>query len=138
MDPILEQFLSEARENLSFLDQNLDQLQNSDPETLNALFRAAHTLKGGAGLVGLNGVKTITHHAEDMLDGLKKNTLEYSENMLDALYDAFDEVIEQIDATEELGEPCEFDSDIIDKIAENIIEISVPAKNFSPTQNFTK
>jgi len=120
MDPILEQFLSEARENLSFLDQNLNQLQNNDPEIVNALFRAAHTLKGGAGLVGLEGVKNITHHAEDLLDGLKKNTLQYSDNMLDALYDAFDEVIEQIDATEELGEPCEYDESIIEKIVNEI------------------
>ena len=120
MDPILEQFLGEARENLSFLDQNLNQLVSNDLEVLNALFRAAHTLKGGAGLVGLEGIKTITHHAEDLLDGLKKNTLTYSEDMLDVLYDAFDEVVEQIDATEESGEPCEYDEDMINDIVQEI------------------
>ena len=47
MDPILEQFLTEARENLEYLDQNLSNLKDGDKEIVNALFRAAHTLKGG-------------------------------------------------------------------------------------------
>ena len=120
MDPILEQFLSEARENLSYLDQNLAQLADGDDDELNALFRAAHTLKGGAGLVGLEGVKMITHHAEDLLDGLKKKKIEYSESMLDVLYEAFDEVIEQIDAAEELGDIPVYDEDAIDQIVADI------------------
>ncbi|HID00554.1 MAG TPA: histidine kinase, partial [Piscirickettsiaceae bacterium] len=48
MDPLLEQFLSEAQDNLSFLDAHLKDLAEGDPEQVNALFRAAHTLKGGA------------------------------------------------------------------------------------------
>ena len=45
MDPILEQFLSEARDNLAFLDTHLKKLEHGDDD-INALFRAAHTLKG--------------------------------------------------------------------------------------------
>ena len=103
MDPILEQFLTEARENLEYLDQNLSDLKDGDEEIVNALFRAAHTLKGGAGLVGFNSVKEITHAAEDLLDAYRKKELEFSEEIVDVLYDAFDEVVELIDAAEELG-----------------------------------
>ena len=103
MDTILEQFLIEARENLSFLDKHLRDLENGDEEVINALFRAAHTLKGGAGLVGLNAIKEITHVAEDLLDAYRKKEIEFKEEMVDALYDAFDEVVELIDAVEELG-----------------------------------
>jgi two-component system chemotaxis sensor kinase CheA len=120
MDPILEQFLSEARENLSFLDKNLDKLSSGDAEMLNALFRAAHTLKGGAGLVGLQGIKKITHYAEDLLDGIKKGHISFSDDMLDVLYDAFDEVVELIDATEELGEPAYYDEIRIEQIAKSV------------------
>ena len=120
MDAILEQFLGEARENLSYLDQNLDQLSQNDPEVVNALFRAAHTLKGGAGLVGLDGIKTLTHHAEDLLDGIKKGTIEYSDDMLEALYDSFDEAVEMIDAAEEIGGIPEYDVDKIEAISKNI------------------
>ena len=120
MDAILEQFLSEARENLSFLDKNLANLANGDLDEINALFRAAHTLKGGAGLVGLESIKTITHYAEDLLDGIKKNEISYNENMLDVLYDAFDEIVEMIDATEELGEIPEFDQEMVNNIANSV------------------
>jgi len=120
MDAVLEQFLSEARENLAFIDKNLEQLSSDDPEVLNALFRAAHTLKGGAGLVGLEAVKTITHYAEDLFDGIKKGEITYTEDMLDTLYDAFDEIVEMIDATEESGEIPEFDEDRVNEIASSV------------------
>ena len=57
------------------LDQNLPKLADDDPEMMNALFRAAHTLKGGAGLVGFESIKIITHYAEDLLDGIKKGKI---------------------------------------------------------------
>ena len=120
MDSILEQFLGEARENLAFLDENLASLEDGDPDITNALFRAAHTLKGGAGLVGLDMIKNITHHAEDLLDGIKKGNIVYTEEMLDVLYDAFDEIVEMIDATEELGSIPEFDEDRVKEIANSV------------------
>jgi len=103
MDAILEQFLMEARDNLEYLDKHLENIKDSDDETINALFRAAHTLKGGAGLVGFVAVKEVTHAAEDLLDAYRNKKIEFNEEMIEILYDAFDEVIELIDAAEELG-----------------------------------
>lgn len=122
MDSILEQFLTEARENLSFLDENLKNLKTSDEELVNALFRAAHTLKGGAGLVGFEVVKEITHAAEDLLDAYRKGNIEYSDELVDILYDAFDEVVGLIDALEEVGsvDEVEYDKDEMDKIKNEI------------------
>ena len=121
MDSILEQFLNEARENLSYLDQHLSDLEDGDEETVNALFRAAHTLKGGAGLVGFNSVKEITHAAEDLLDAYRKNEINFEEELVDTLYDAFDEVVELIDGAEEIGSvEVEVDEEKIDSIKEEI------------------
>ena len=117
MDAILEQFLTEARDNLEYLDKHLEELKDGDSETINALFRAAHTLKGGAGLVGLNIVKELTHAAEDLLDAYRNEKIEYSDEMLDILYDAFDEVVEIIDAVEELGS---IDVDVDEETIENL------------------
>ncbi len=103
MDAILEQFLNEARDNLSYLDQHLSELGDGDKETINALFRAAHTLKGGAGLVGFVSVKEITHKAEDLLDAYRNEKIDFSNQMIDALHEAFDEVVELIDSVEEDG-----------------------------------
>ena len=101
MDPLLEQFLSEARENLSFIEQNIEDIGGDDPELLNSVFRAAHTLKGGSGIVGFDSVRDITHHAEDLLDMLRDGRLKFAEGMREALYDAFDEVLNLVEAAEE-------------------------------------
>ncbi len=116
MNPLLEQFLQEARENLGFIDQNLENIGSDDPELLNAVFRAAHTLKGGSGIVGFESVKEITHHAEDLLDMLRGGKLEYRDSMTEALYDAFDEVVNLIEAAEESEEIVDADSRRLDII----------------------
>lgn len=116
MDPLLEQFLSEARENLAFIDQNIGDIGGDDPELLNSVFRAAHTLKGGSGIVGFEAVKNITHHAEDLLDMLRGGKLEFQESMVSVLYDAFDEVMNLIEAAEESGEIVDANEEILEKI----------------------
>jgi len=120
MDPLLEQFLSEARENLAFIDQNIEEIGGDDPELLNSVFRAAHTLKGGSGIVGFEAVKNITHHAEDLLDMLRSGKLEFADGMTDALYDAFDEVMNLVEAAEESGEIVDADEAIVDKIVQEL------------------
>ena len=116
MDPLLEQFLSEARENLAFIDQNIENIGGDDPELLNSVFRAAHTLKGGSGIVGFESVKNITHHAEDLLDMLRGGKLEFAASMTDALYDAFDEVMNLVEAAEETGDIVDADEESVETI----------------------
>ena len=120
MDPLLEQFLSEARENLAFIDQNIEDIGGDDPELLNSVFRAAHTLKGGSGIVGFESVKNITHHAEDLLDMLRAEKLEFVTSMTEALYEAFDEVMNLIEAAEESGNIVEADEDTVDRIVKEL------------------
>jgi len=120
MNPLLEQFLLEARENLAFIDQNIEKIGGDDPELLNAVFRAAHTLKGGSGIVGFESVKTITHHAEDLLDMLRSGKLAFQDAMVESLYNAFDEVMNLIEAAEESGDIVEPDEERIDRIAEEL------------------
>ncbi len=116
MNPLLEQFLQEARENLAFIDQNIENIMDGDAELLNAVFRAAHTLKGGSGIVGFESVKEITHHAEDLLDQVRAGKLEFTKDMEEGLYDAFDEVVNLIEAAEE-------SEDIVDADPERVNEI---------------
>jgi len=120
MDSLLEQFLVEARENLAFIDQNIDKIGGDDPELLNSVFRAAHTLKGGSGIVGFEAVKRITHHAEDLLDMLRAGKIEFREEMVESLYNAFDEVVNLVEAAEESGGIVECDEERIDEIAQEL------------------
>jgi len=120
MNPLLEQFLLEARENLAFIDQNIEKIGGDDPELLNSVFRAAHTLKGGSGIVGFEAVKNITHHAEDLLDMLRAGKLEFQEAMIESLYNAFDEVMNLIEAAEETGDVVDADEARIEEIANEL------------------
>jgi len=120
MDPLLEQFLSEARENLAFIDQNIEEIGGDDPELLNSVFRAAHTLKGGSGIVGFESIKEITHHAEDLLDMLRAEKIEFADGMTDALYNAFDEVMNLVEAAEESGEIVDSDAETVDNIVKEL------------------
>ncbi|MDQ7043975.1 MAG: Hpt domain-containing protein, partial [Sulfurimonas sp.] len=122
MDQLLEQFLSEARENLAFIDQNIGEIGGDDPELLNSVFRAAHTLKGGSGIVGFEAVKDITHHAEDLLDMLRSGKLEFNPSMIDVLYNAFDEVVNLIEAAEETGGIVEADEETVAEIVASLHE----------------
>ena len=65
-------FLEEARELLQQFEQSLLALEidPSDAEHLNAAFRAAHTIKGTAGMFGCEAVVSFTHEAETLLEAL--------------------------------------------------------------------
>ena len=122
MDPLLEQFLQEARENLAFIDQNIGEIGGDDPELLNSVFRAAHTLKGGSGIVGFESVKVITHHAEDLLDMLRAEKIEFKDSMTEALYEAFDEVMNLVEAAEETGDIVDSDEETVNNIVQILSE----------------
>jgi two-component system chemotaxis sensor kinase CheA len=69
----LPAFVSEAQEHIELLEQLLLQLE-SDPQNrdlLDALFRSAHTIKGSAGIFGLERIVAFTHHIETLLDQLR-------------------------------------------------------------------
>jgi two-component system chemotaxis sensor kinase CheA len=75
---VLPAFISEAQEQIESLEQLLLQLEDSpgDTELLNALFRCAHTVKGSAGIFGLDRVVAFTHHVETLLDKLREGRLD--------------------------------------------------------------
>jgi len=120
MNPLLEQFLEEARENLKFIEENIEELETADAELLNAIFRAAHTLKGGSGIVGFESVKNITHKAEDLLDMLRSNQITFQSEMVDALYDAFDEVLNLVEAAEGEGDIVDANPEVLQNIIEKL------------------
>lgn len=88
----LKDFVAEAEEILEGLNQNLLAMEATEdktavrPDILNAIFRAAHTLKGMSGMVGLKKVSEVSHRLEDMLDSLRMGKLGLSQPVLDTLF----------------------------------------------------
>jgi two-component system chemotaxis sensor kinase CheA len=94
MDEILSVFTVEAREQLEAMEAGLMQLEQGDrdPETINAVFRAAHTIKGGAGVVEIHSVEKFTHVLENVLDRLRNGEIEVSGDMISALLAGCDHI----------------------------------------------
>jgi two-component system chemotaxis sensor kinase CheA len=80
-------FFEEAGENLESMEQMLLNLDLGDPddEQLNAIFRCAHSVKGGAATFGFADVAELTHQMETLLDRLRRHELRITAAMVDVL-----------------------------------------------------
>jgi two-component system chemotaxis sensor kinase CheA len=92
MNPLLAQFLAEAADLLTQVDEGLLELERDpgDPELVNEVFRAAHTFKGSSGLFDFPELTRLTHAAEDLLDAVRSGKLALDSGMTDDLLAAFD------------------------------------------------
>ncbi|PTD95554.1 chemotaxis protein CheA [Pseudothauera lacus] len=77
MDEITSVFVTESREQLAAMESALLELENSpdDADILGAIFRAAHTIKGGAGVIECNFLVAFTHVVESALDKLRNGEI---------------------------------------------------------------
>jgi two-component system, chemotaxis family, sensor kinase CheA len=85
-------FFEEAGENLDQMEQMLLQLdlEQADDEELNAIFRCAHSIKGGAATFGFADVAELTHQMESLLDKLRRHELQPTAAMVDVLLESSD------------------------------------------------
>ena len=91
-------FFEEAGENLDTMEQMLlgIDLAAADDEELNAIFRCAHSVKGGAATFGFADVAALTHQMETLLDKLRRHELEPTPPMVDVLLQAGDALRAQL------------------------------------------
>ncbi|MGB6262217.1 MAG: Hpt domain-containing protein, partial [Rhodanobacter sp.] len=87
-----QDFLVEAGELLQRLGEQLVALETSprDSELLNAVFRAFHTVKGGAGFLALEPMVVLCHHAEDLLNEARNGKVALDAAHMDGLLQALD------------------------------------------------
>ncbi len=124
---LLKDFFSEAYAQVDTLEQNILVLEN-DPanhDAVDEIFRAAHTLKGGAGTVEMMELAGFTHTMEDLLDAIRSNAVKVDETIIDALLAGID-VIKAILASRSEGEPYAGDTSAERGRLESLIPASVP------------
>ncbi len=110
MQQALQSFIVEAQELLVSMEQGLMELETQpDPERINALFRAAHTIKGSAGLFGLDAVVRFTHHLESVLDQMRADKIGVDADVVALLLQARDHLAGLIDQIAQTGE-CDGDT----------------------------
>ena len=99
LDEALHTFIAESRELLQNMEDALLRIEQSpdDEELINAIFRAAHTIKGSAGLFGLDYIVAFTHVAESVLDRVRNGELHIDGELVAALLSSCDHLVELIE-----------------------------------------
>ncbi len=91
-------FFEECAEHLAEMEQILVSLPDAGPddEQLNAIFRAAHSIKGGAGIFGFQDMTVVTHVLESLLDLMRNHEIAFSTAMVDLFLEAGDVISMQL------------------------------------------
>ncbi|MNZ22114.1 Chemotaxis protein CheA [compost metagenome] len=100
-------FFAEAAELLEDMERHLLELdiEAPDPEQLNAIFRAAHSIKGGAGTFGFDVLQKTTHIFENLLDNLRRGEMKLRRDIVDLFLETKDMLQDQLDAYRNSAEP---------------------------------
>lgn len=111
-DDLLRDFLAETEELLEGLEEHLLKLEArpEDPELLNEIFRAFHTIKGTSGFLGFSRTSQLAHRAEEVLDRLRKGDMVIGRDTMDALLAVLDVMKALLrEIQEERGERSDID-----------------------------
>lgn len=89
---ILGYFIEEAKEHLATIEHALLNLQTvvDDPELMSEVFRAAHSVKGGAAMLGIHGMQHISHRLEDYFKILKEHPIKVDQKLESLFFKSFD------------------------------------------------
>lgn len=100
-------FFDEADELLAEMEQHLLDLvpEAPDSEQLNAIFRAAHSIKGGAGTFGFTILQETTHLMENLLDEARRGEMQLNTDIINLFLETKDIMQEQLDAYKSSAEP---------------------------------
>ena len=128
MDEYKEMFAVESAEHLQSMNDALLSLEKdpANSETINVMFRAAHTLKGMSATMGYTNIKELTHNMENLMDRVRKNEIKLDSSAIDVLFECLD-TLEKMVETPEKSSEIDIAS-LIGKLSRNDY-VSVPLKD---------
>ena len=134
MNEIKEIFFQECEEQLAELESGLLKLNDGDrdPETVNAVFRAVHSIKGGAGAFGLDDLVSFAHVFETTLDCVRSNKLEPTQDVLKVMLKSADVLADLTNAARDGGSVDEARSRTLIRELEALAHGEVPAAAEAP------
>lgn len=123
LSELYESFFQEADELLDDIERVLLALDPQDPdlEDLNAIFRAAHSIKGGAGAFGFTVLQETTHILENLLDDARRGQLTLTDGIVDTFLETKDMLRDQLDAYRQEMDP---DPEAFDRICRTLQAIA--------------
>ena len=134
----LEIFIDETKEHLQNLNEQLLVIEKEpeNTDTINEIFRAAHSLKGMAGTMGFKRMQKLTHQMEDVFSEIRNGKMSVTPNLVDVLFQCLDALETYLDLIMESGDEGSNDNEPILNQLEAILtgksvvkeEASQPAK----------
>jgi two-component system chemotaxis sensor kinase CheA len=120
-------FFDEADELLADMEQHLLELDPLAPdiEPLNAIFRAAHSIKGGAATFGFSVLQETTHLLENLLDGARRHEMSLSTEIINLFLETKDIMQEQLDAYKTSQQP---DAESFEYICQALRQLALEAR----------
>ncbi|QTL38620.1 chemotaxis protein CheA [Xenorhabdus budapestensis] len=117
-------FFDEADELLADMEQHLLLLNADEPdhEQLNAIFRSAHSIKGGAATFGFTKLQQTTHVLENLLDSARRDEIRLTTDIINLFLEAKDIMQQQLDAYKSSQEP---DEDTFNYICETLRQLAL-------------
>ena len=141
---ILGYFIEEAKEHLQTLEQGILQLATSvqDTETVNEMFRAAHSVKGGAAMLGYTSIQKTAHRLEDSFKILKDNPVDVDQKLETLFlngYDHLQDLIERLESSAdfsdtdavEILQQAESNFELLDRYLQQLLSASSDRANLS-------
>lgn len=128
-DDIYADFLVEAGEILDQLAEQIARMAqgDNDSELLNALFRGFHTIKGGAGFLGLDSMVALCHAIEDRLNDARSGETALGEADIDIIQYGLDQLIDQHDAISSGRTPNEIDPGFLARLRKGQGRVAAPS-----------
>jgi len=134
LTPFRRAFLDESSEHTAAMEEGLLKLESTpdDLELMNSIFRAAHSIKGGAGSFGIEAVAHFTHSVENLLDRLRNGEMTATRELIDILLrgtDVMKGLLDQARAVENGGtaEPVADVDEVLAELAKHLGGAASPA-----------
>jgi len=123
MEQFHQTFFEESFEGLDIMENELLNLDvgNADNESINTIFRSAHSIKGGSGTFGFTAIAEFTHVAETLLDEMRDGTRQITQEAVDILLKSVDVMRDMLNVYKDGGEMNENNNIAVQKELENLL-----------------
>ena len=120
----LEIFLDETKEHLQSLNTEILNLEQEpeNTDTINEIFRAAHSLKGMAGTMGYKRMQNLTHDMENVFSEVRNGTIKVKGNMIDILFQCLDALEEYLNNIQETGDEGTNENEPLIKLLNDVLD----------------
>lgn len=129
----LDIFIDETKEHLQNLNEQLLVLEREpeNQETINEIFRSAHSLKGMAGTMGYKRMQNLTHNMENLFSEIRNEKMKVTDRLIDVLFQGLDALEKYMDGIRLSGEEGQEENQEIINELNQIMEAETKGKNTS-------